>query len=210
MSTEESFSQGSARAIISFLKSNVPKSNIENVEGDLKANFGLAKKRSSTKIRKPKKKKVRCLTRIQKKALGFYNIPKDSLRYIDILPLNKLWTDYICEVLEIKDSIPERNSKNWESFTQTFYKADLHGAYMRVVESKCPSYVFKKGICIMDTKNTFKILSEENIVTTLPKKECVFEISLKDWKLTLFGKHFCSKPADRSNKKMKNYLYPEL
>lgn len=210
MSTEESINKEAAEAVISFLKANVSKSAIPNIENELKTEFVLAKKRSKVQKRRKTKKKVKSLTRQEKKSLGFYTIARDSVKYNDILPMNEVWQKYISKVLELDKPIPDCTNKAWESFTTSLYKADFHGSELSVIRSKCPSYVGKNGICIMDTKNTFKLVSRDNVVTTVPKKESVFEIYLNKYKITLFGKHLCVRPAERSTKRIKGRLLPDL
>ncbi|XP_047032506.1 ribonuclease P protein subunit p29 [Helicoverpa zea] len=210
MSSEESFNKGAAEAIVGFLKSNVSKSGQQNLDAELKKVFVLAKKRGKSQKRKPNKKKVRCLTRVEKRSLGFYNIPRNEVKYNDVVPLNEIWQNYMKDLLELDKPVPDYTSKAWETFTQTLFKADFHGSILNVVRSKCPSYVGKCGICIMDTRNTFKIVSKDNITTTIPKRECVFEMHLGTQKVTLFGKHLCVRPAERSTKKIKGHIHPDL
>lgn len=208
--TDETCGKEAKQSIINFLTSNVRKSDVCNIEPELKKDFILQKRRGKGYKKKPRKRKSKNLTRKQKKALGFYSIPRDGVKYKDILPMHYIWLDYMSRILELNKTLPDYTSKTWETFTQTVFKADFHGSYLHVVRSKCPSYVGKKGICIMDTKNTFKIVSEDNIVTTIPKKESVFEVLLGKVKLTLFGKHLCIRPAERSTKKIKTHLHPDL
>ncbi|CAB3219879.1 unnamed protein product [Arctia plantaginis] len=210
MSSEEPINKEAAEAIISFLKANVSKSAIPNIENELKTEFVLAKKRSKVQKRRKTKKKVKSLNRKEKKSLGFYTISRDSVKYNDILPMNQVWQKYISEVLDLDKPIPDCTSKAWENFTTSLYKADFHGSELSVIRSKCPSYVGKSGICIMDTKNTFKLVSRDNVVTTIPKRESVFEMYLNKLKITVFGKHLCVRPAERSTKKIKGRLLPDL
>ena len=210
MSAEETFNKGAAEAIVGFLKSNLSRSGQQNIEAELKTDFVLAKKKGRGQKKKSNKKKARCLTRVEKKSLGFYAIPRNGVKYNDVLPLNKMWLKYISEVLELDKPVPDCTSKAWEIFTQTLFKADFHGSILHVVRSKCPSYVGKTGICVMDTRNTFKIVSKDNVTTTIPKRECVFEMYLGKSKVTLFGKHLCIRPAERSTKKIKGHLHPDL
>ena len=200
-----------SQLIVNFLNANVPKSDAHNIESELKKDFVLAKTRSKEqKAKKPIRKKSKILTRKEKRALGFFGIPRNSVQYRDMLEVNAVWSEYITEVLELSTPVPEFGSKHWEQFTQTLYKADLHGSMLQVVRSKCPSYIGKKGICIMDTKNTFKIVSINNIITTIPKRECVFELHIKDKKICILGKYMCARPAERSTKKVKNSIHPDL
>lgn len=72
--------------------------------------------------------------------------------------------------------------KNWDQLSSQLYKADYHGAKVRVVRSKCPSYVGVEGIVVMDTKNTFRILAQDNVVRSMTmffyKSEVSFFISV--------------------------------
>ncbi|XP_053617701.1 ribonuclease P protein subunit p29 [Plodia interpunctella] len=211
MSKEGSFSkQDTEEAVVNFLKTNVPKSDVPKVDTELKKNFVLAKIKSKDQKKKAKKKKIHSLTRKEKAKLGFYVIPRNSVNYNEILPLNQIWEHYMSQIIQTNRQVPHVNSKSWENYTQTIYKADFHGSRLLVARSKCPSYVGKSGICIMDTKNTFKIVSEDNKVITIPKKECVFEMMLKNFRFTIFGKHLCARPAERSTKKIKSILHPDL
>ncbi|XP_022122632.1 ribonuclease P protein subunit p29 [Pieris rapae] len=199
-----------SQTVVKFLEANVPRSDIVNIRTELKKDFLLGKTKSRDRKLKLRKRRTRLLTRKEKKNLGFYLIPRGSIKYIDIEPLHKIWVDYVSQILELDKYVPDVTSKQWEQFTQTLYKADFNGSMLEVVRSKCPSYVGKKGICIMDTKNTFKIVSINDLVTTIPKKESIFNVYIKNLKLIVFGKHFCIRPAERSSKKFKTILHPDL
>ncbi|XP_038217442.1 ribonuclease P protein subunit p29 [Zerene cesonia] len=198
------------RSVVNFLESNVPRSDVANIKNELKKDFVLGKSKSKVKKQKVKKRRNNLLSRKEKKKLGFYSFPRNSIKYKDIESIKEIWIDYISEMLELDKSVPDPTSKRWDHFTQTLYKADFNGSLLEVVRSKCPSYVGKKGICIMDTKNTLKIVSKDDIITTIPKKESVFDMYIRNVKLTLFGKHLCIRPAERSNKKFKNNFHPDL
>lgn len=81
----------------------------------------------------------------------------------------------------------------------------------------------------MDTKQTFKVLGEDNkirsiifqiqikqlkiiilIHTAIPKNDSVFLIKLYNLEMTVFGKHLNIRPAERSVKKVKNIMDPDL
>lgn len=209
-SSDEKIDKQSADAIINFVKSNVSRSDVPNVEAELKKDFVLAKRKSKTQKKKARKKKTRNLTRKEKKSLGFYSLPRRGVKYDDVLPMNAIWLEYINTMLELDKPIPDTSSKRWEMFTQSLYKADFHGSILEVVRSKCPSYVGKIGVCIMDTKNTFKLVSKDNVVTTIPKRDSVFVMYLNKFKVTFFGKHLCVRPAERSSKKIKGHFHPDL
>ena len=47
---------------------------------------------------------------------------------------------------------------------ESILKADFHGCFLTVSKSCCPSYIATTGIVIMETKNTFKIITKQNQV----------------------------------------------
>jgi ribonuclease P protein subunit POP4 len=106
-------------------------------------------------------------------------------------------------------------------------KADFHGALLKVVRSKCSSLVGVQGIILMDTKGTFQIICKDNRVksessflnvacglimffSVIAKHSCLFEILLEDITISVFGKHFVCKPAERTTKKVKTRLIKDL
>jgi len=44
----------------------------------------------------------------------------------------------------------------------SLYKCDFHGAHIKVVSSKCCSYISVTGVIILETKNTFQIIGVDN------------------------------------------------
>ncbi|OWR47811.1 putative Ribonuclease P protein subunit p29 [Danaus plexippus plexippus] len=165
-----------SQSVIDFLNANVRKKDENNITNELKKDFLLAKKKSKEKKRKPNKKKSRILGRRERKKLGFYTIQRNTMKYSEMTPLNKVWCEYMSQLLELDQPVPDYNSKNWEQFSQTLHKADFH----------------------------------DNILTTIPKKDSIFEFCVNDIKIMILGKHLCMKPADRSAKRIKSYLEPDL
>ena len=53
------------------------------------------------------------------------------------------------------------NAKGTE---EILLRADYHGCLVKVIQSKCPSYVGLTGIIMQDTKETFKIIDKQNKV----------------------------------------------
>lgn len=200
--------QNAVDSITNFLQSNVKSSCVDNIQAELKKEYVFAKKKNRVKTPKAKTKRV-YLNRNEKKRLNFFHLSREGLKYDDFVPMNLMWNEYISNVLQLNE-VPTIESKAWDNFTQTLYKADFHGCIFKVLRSKCPSYVDKIGICVLDTRNIIKILSKDNKLTTIPKKECVFEIYVNNKKLVLFGKQLCARPADRSNKKIKVQNHPDL
>lgn len=127
------------------------------------------------KIKQKTKKKSKHLTRTEFAHLGLYNLPTKSLKYVDLLPLHELWTQYIEKQLapyiqkreDGKLSVPEVDDKRYDGFSKTLIKSDLNGAKLTVVASCNPSLVGKTGIVAMETRNTFKMLGEDNRIRSM-------------------------------------------
>lgn len=51
---------------------------------------------------------------------------------------------------------------NQEQLHQRIGKADYHGCLLMVTRSKIPSLVGVKGIVVLETKNTFQIICEDD------------------------------------------------
>lgn len=113
---------------------------------------------------KQKKTKLKTLTRKQNAELGLYTLPTKSLKYAELMPLHTLWTEYMRQHLSLtaETQAPAVDEPGYENFSKLLVKSDLHGAIVRVTRSKCPTLLGATGIVAMETKNTFKIVSEDN------------------------------------------------
>lgn len=114
--------------------------------------------------RKRKTTKCKTLSRRQNAELGLYTLPTKSLKYTDMLPLHQLWTGYMRQHLSVNEETiaPLVDEPGYENFSKLLVKSDLHGAIVTVTRSRCPGHVGVSGIVTMDTKNTFKIVSQDN------------------------------------------------
>lgn len=118
------------------------------------------------------KKKSKTLTRKQFDELGMYHLATKSINYAELVPLHELWSGYFEKQLEphiIKQAngrltVPEVYDNKYDAFSKTLVKSDFHGAKVMVIASCNPSLVGQTGIVAMETKNTFKIVSEDNRV----------------------------------------------
>ncbi|XP_006613343.2 ribonuclease P protein subunit p29 [Apis dorsata] len=191
--------------IINFLQNALPSSDMGSIADELRKSLILAKHRN--KWDKKKKCKGKLLTNRKRMQLGLRKISYNSdMKYTDLLPLNKLWLNYMQQVLGIKffTNIPrDPIDPNWENINQQLVKVDFHGAQISIVGSKCPSLIGLKGIIIQDTKNTFKICGTDNIIRTIPKDVIIMNIYLKEVKLEFFGKDLSIRPTERTIKKFK-------
>uniref|UniRef100_A0A2M4AZ71 Ribonuclease P protein subunit p29 n=1 Tax=Anopheles triannulatus TaxID=58253 RepID=A0A2M4AZ71_9DIPT len=154
-------------------------------------------------------KQKRKLSRREVKELGLYALPSDTVQYKDAVPLHRLWCGYFSKFFQ-SHGTPDVTDSSYNMIVASLLKADYHGAKVTVVRSKQPSVVGMKGIVVLDTKGTFKIVSKDNRLRTIPKNDSVFEIQSKENVVTLFGKHLNARPAERSVRKIKVFSLPDL
>jgi ribonuclease P protein subunit POP4 len=104
---------------------------------------------------------------------------------------------------------------------QLLVSADMHGAVLEVVRSRCVSRVGLKGIVVRDTKFTFEIITEKNVVKEIPKEHTVFRFEVplpaKEGESTpkplifeILGEQFQARAPDRANKKFRMHYQPDL
>lgn len=127
------------------------------------------RKKEQNKIKKQKKR----MSRKEMKELGLYSLPRSTMKYEDYRELNKLWVNYMQDLIGDDFEQLTRNldctSPHYDNTSGQIHKSDFHGAKIKVVQSKCSSLVGQKGIVIMETKETFNILSKDNILRGMQK-----------------------------------------
>lgn len=197
-----------------FLEEHLPRGASVEVFAELKKIFTLDRWKIKKKKTVVRKKKTQ-LNLKEKRKLGLYTLNRKDLKYNDFLDLHSLWVQYMLNSIDVKKLGNTRNKvdttdKFWIPVSIQLEKADYHGAYVRVLRSCCPSVVGIEGIIVMDTRNTFKILGKDNIARTIPKESSLFQVKFDKYELTLYGKYLCTRPSERSTKKIKNLLIPDL
>lgn len=182
--------------------------NVNIISDHITMLHGTKSKKQHSRKRRAHKSKT--LTRREYAELGLNTLPTRQMRYEQALPLHQLWRGYIREHLDLQegDEVPQVHEKRYEEFSRQLVKMDLHGAKLRVVQSKCPTLMGLGGICVMDTKNVLKLLGEDHRVRTVPKSECVFGMHVGNMEFTIFGQHLNMRPAERSVKKIKSFVEP--
>jgi ribonuclease P protein subunit POP4 len=122
------------------------------------------------KSRKRSKQKPRPLSAAQKRKLCLNEIPKEQQKYAIYEPLHNLWVGYVREVLGISDA--ERPVYlTPASSGQMLASADMHGALLTVVRSRCVSRVGLEGIVVRDTRFTFEIITKKNVLKGKSSRE---------------------------------------
>ena len=181
-------------------------SNIERLKERLRTKPLLLEKALITNVKR-KEKNLRNTTKLGRSAinrLNLYKISKSDQKYKKFLPLHELWKNYIQKLYQGKDN------NILIQADERILKVDLHGAEILVQNSKCESFIGMKGIVMKETKNILEIISKDDSVKDIPKRETIFEIFIHGFKLTLFGNAIIGRPGERIVKKFKTNYKSEM
>ena len=120
------------------------------------------------------------------------NLKKEKMNYEDLLVMNKLWQEYITELMN--------NTNNKENILEKILKADLHGAILTVINSTNKNNIGISGIVLFESRRTFNILTKKNEIKTILKQGCIFETMLEfnKMKILIYGENFIYKSAERT------------
>ena len=129
------------------------------------------------------------------------NLKKEKMNYEDLLVMNKLWQEYITELMN--------NTNNKEDILEKILKADLHGAILTVINSTNKNNIGISGIVLFESRRTFNILTKKNGIKTILKQGCIFETMLEfnKMKILIYGENFIYKSAERTKIKFKPKFY---
>lgn len=174
----------------------------------------LHKSKSKKEAHKPKKSKSKLMTSRKRKELKLFEPPKECEKYELYLPLHTLWKEYISDLIESQSNI--------ESL---MLRADYHGALIKVIQSKAPQMVGIEGIIIQETKNTFKVITQQDkykgivglffsyficynsfltiILKVIPKANNIFSFVIGENLVIIYGNNIRCKATERSVKKFK-------
>ncbi|KAJ6804675.1 uncharacterized protein M6B38_184200 [Iris pallida] len=115
----------------------------------------------------------------QHRECGSFDLPKEFHSFSRFKPMHEMWKEYITELLKVSRE---------KQLAQCLLMADLHGAFLQVVECK-QNVAFKgaSGIMIRETAETFGIITQEDKFRVVPKRGSVFIFQGGCWKITLYG-----------------------
>ncbi|XP_070821332.1 ribonuclease P protein subunit p29 isoform X1 [Chaetodon trifascialis] len=143
-------------------------------------------------------KKAKGLSAQQKRTMKIFQIKPEHQRYKLFLPLHELWRQYITDLCS-----GLKPSSSPQFVQQKLLKADFHGAIITVVRSKCPSYVGSTGILVQEFKHVFKIITKEDKLKVIPKRNSVFAVEINGFISHIYGSKFEQRASERSAKKFK-------
>lgn len=106
----------------------------------------------------------------EKRERGLFQLPKFGLVYDHYIPLHELWQSYMLELLgpSFRANVAEPK----------LLKADLHGAFVTVVQALNPALIGTAGLVLQETQKTFKLITPRHAVKTVPKRGHVFAVDL--------------------------------
>jgi len=132
------------------------------------------------------------------------NLKKEKMNYESLLEMNKMWQNYITELMN--------NSSNHEIILNKMLKADLHGAILTVINSTNKNNIGISGIVLFESRRTFNLLTQKNEIKTILKQGCIFETVLEynKMKILIFGENFIFKSAERTKTKFKPKFYFDI
>ncbi|KAJ7044692.1 Rof/RNase P-like protein [Mycena alexandri] len=134
------------------------------------------------KVRAAKeRKKLGVLGRRQGTAreLGLWGFDESQAKFALFLPLHRLWLGYMSELLNLPQpsSGPPRPPSG-AAMHPKLLKADFHGSIVTVYQGKNTAILGISGIVINETEGTFNVVTKENKLKVLPKRNSIFTFAL--------------------------------
>ena len=166
-------------------KSDIVVANLVN--NHIKTNTHIFLKEPYKKKSAKTKSVKQPLSHKERKELGLCTLKQGEATFKELVPVHKLWCEYMSQI----------GCKN-----EDLARADMHGCFMTVTKTKCPTLLRKSGIVAMESLNTFTIVDENNRVHILPKRGSVFSFILDESVINLFGNNFLFRPGERIMKKI--------
>ncbi|ETE58291.1 Ribonuclease P protein subunit p29, partial [Ophiophagus hannah] len=180
-----------------FLKRSMPGKSEEDIEKHLNRK-AVVLEHPQPRRTQQRVKRGKGLSAKQRREMRLFEIAPEQQRYEMFIPLHELWKQYIRELC---------NGLKPDAQTQMIQtkllKADFHGALVTVTKSKCPSYVGITGIILQETKYVFKIITKEDRLKVIPKRNNIFSIEMDGFVSYIYGSRIQFRASERSAKKFK-------
>lgn len=200
------------------------------------------KKQHALQKHKSSKLKPKPLSAKERRKLCLDEIPKEERKWELYASLRTLWVGYMREIMGLKSSSDINGG-----FTNTqpyispqnagpiLASADMHGAVVQCVRSRCVTRVGVKGVVVQDRKFVFVVITEKNEMKMLPKEHSIFRIEIpiagheaemvapstnpvvngkvvdkKNLVFEIHGEQFQNRAPDRAKKQFKQHYNPDL
>ncbi|WKX92709.1 hypothetical protein Q1695_010609 [Nippostrongylus brasiliensis] len=115
---------------------------------------------------------------------------KQALKYAQVEPLYHMWCQYYRELLGSREKMPD----------ERMLKADYHGALVLVAEAHNTTMIGIVGIIILETRQTFQLITKDDKYKVIPKQGTALQFILDGRVFTLFGDSMRYKPSLRGKK----------
>uniref|UniRef100_A0A4W4FNU5 Ribonuclease P protein subunit p29 n=1 Tax=Electrophorus electricus TaxID=8005 RepID=A0A4W4FNU5_ELEEL len=182
LGVEPQYGDAAEKFTSAFLKTSVPKLGTQDLE-DVLLHKAVVMQFARQKKMKGKKVSHRGLNARERRQLKVFELKPEHQKYELFLPLHDLWKQYITDLCN-----GLKPGSNPQMLQQKLLKADFHGAILTVVRSKCPSYVGTTGILVQELKHIFKIITKENRLKVIPKRNSVFSVEMGNFVTHIYGK----------------------
>ncbi|KAM6430204.1 ribonuclease P protein subunit p29 [Liasis olivaceus] len=192
--------QGSKKAeafVKAFLKRTMPQKSEEDIEKHLNRKAVVLEHPHRRRTRQRNKKR-KGLSAKQRREMRLFEITPEQQRYEIFIPLHELWKQYIRDLC-----IGLKPDAQPQMIQTKLLKADFHGALVTVTKSKCPSYVGITGIILQEMKHVFKIITKEDKLKVIPKRNSIFSIEIDGFVSYIYGSRIQFRASERSAKKFK-------
>ncbi|KAF2649221.1 ribonuclease-like protein P complex subunit Pop4 [Lophiostoma macrostomum CBS 122681] len=186
-----------------------------------------ARKEKEKAKQRNKSRKPRPLSAAKKRQLGLLEIPKEQAKWEIFVPLNRLWLGYMRDILGVGNVGGSAEGGGRAPYVSAanagpiLVSADMHGAMLEVVRSRCVSRVGLKGIVVRDSKSVFEVVTQKDSLKSIPKEHTMFRFEIskpqvegqdaqKPLVFEILGEQFQNRAPDRANKKYKMHYQPDL
>ncbi|ONK61846.1 uncharacterized protein A4U43_C08F34190 [Asparagus officinalis] len=133
------------------------------------------------------KRSKKHMTMRQHRKCGSLDLLKEFHNFSLFKPMHEMWKEYIIKILKNRE----------KQLAQTLLVADLHGAFLAVVECKTIAFKGISGIMIRETAKTFGLITQDNLFRVVPKQGSVFIFQAGCWKITLHGDNLSLRNSTR-------------
>ncbi|OBZ75741.1 Ribonuclease P protein subunit p29 [Grifola frondosa] len=125
--------------------------------------------------------KARIIAKHEARRRGLWKLKPEEIKFNLFLPLHFLWMGYMSELLALSSAPPNSHNDpaaqvmpSAAGMHAKLIKADFHGSIMTVRKSNNPCLVGLSGIVIHETENAFKVITKQDQLKLIPKKNSIF------------------------------------
>ncbi|KAG9397479.1 Ribonuclease P protein subunit p29 [Carpediemonas membranifera] len=136
------------------------------------------------------------LSRRKQRACRLPRLRPGPASFADYEPLHSLWSEYAADVLPSTAMDPA-------ALYSIILKMDLTGALVAVRQSSNPTHVGLEGVVVLETSQSFYIVSRDDRLTVVGKDRAVFALTVAGADLEIYGTNLRCPATARSNRKFK-------